>query len=166
MINANNMVDKSRPAAWSKLKAVDHVLSLKGVESSTNESSSNSINITNKADNENNVTGSNNGSINSNIDHNSSRPIAHSRSSSGERTYDYVLYIDMDVVIMDLDRRLEDFLDAATKRTEIHTKIKGDGGGATQPAVDFLMTEDWKGDPSTDPGRPEMVGSEMVGITI
>jgi hypothetical protein len=68
IINANHLLDHSRPAAWSKLKAVDHYL----------------------------------------------------------HQYDYIFYIDMDVVIMDFDIPLTAFIDLA-------------------PNHDFIMTEDWNG---------------------
>lgn len=68
VVTANDMLDKSRPAAWSKLRAVDHYL------------------------------------------HN----------------FDYIAYIDMDVVIMNSALPLSVFIDL-------------------QPNADFIMTEDWNG---------------------
>ncbi len=68
MINANNLIDKTRPPAWSKLIAVEHHLK----------------------------TG----------------------------LYDYVMYIDMDVVIMDPSIPVTRFID---------------------PKADFVMTTDWNG---------------------
>lgn len=68
IINANHLLDHSRPPAWSKLRAVDHYLT----------------------------------------------------------HFDYIFYIDMDVVIMDMDIPLTAIIDLA-------------------PSHDFIMTEDWNG---------------------
>lgn len=68
VVTANDLLDKTRPAAWSKLKAMDHYL------------------------------------------HN----------------FDYLMYIDMDVVIMNPTAPLSVFIDMA-------------------PDADFIMTEDWNG---------------------
>jgi hypothetical protein len=68
LITGNDLLDRSRPTAWSKIKAMNHYL---------NE-------------------------------------------------YDYVLYIDMDVVIMNFEQSLTNFIDLA-------------------PEKDFIMTEDWSG---------------------
>jgi len=68
LVNANDIVDKSRPAAWSKLLAMEHYL----------------------------------------------------------KDFDYLLYIDMDVVIMNFGIGLESFI-------------------ALAPEKDFIMAEDWNG---------------------
>lgn len=70
-INANNLIDKSRPPAWSKLLAIEKHL------------------------------------------------------STGK--YDYILYMDMDVVIMNFSISLETFVEAS------------------RPEADLIMTEDWGG---------------------
>ena len=41
------------------------------------------------------------------------------------------MYVDMDVVIMDLNRRVEEFIDVAR---------------AANPQADFVMGEDWNGE--------------------
>jgi hypothetical protein len=68
LINGKDQIDKSRPPAWSKLKAVDHYL----------------------------------------------------------HRFDYLIYLDMDIVIMNFQINLIDYI-------------------AIDPAKDFIMTEDWGG---------------------
>lgn len=104
IINANSFVDRSRPAAWSKLKAIDYYLhkQIYGEKGGTSSSK----------DNESN-TGS-------------SDPQDHTggRNKISGRYYDYLLYIDVDVVIMDLDRSLEEFIRASD--TFIDSKISAE----------------------------------------
>lgn len=68
------------------------------------------------------------------------RPVAWSKLLAVEdalKTFDYVMYIDMDVVIMDIHRKIEDFIayDLSSR--------------SPAPAVlvesDFIMTQDWSG---------------------
>lgn len=104
LINANHLIDRTRPAAWSKLKAIDHYLSIKndfedGIEGSLNSSTYNESQV------------------------------------KGAVTYDYMLYIDMDVIIMNFEVRLEDFILA------VNTK----NGDSSTTFPEFIMTEDWKG---------------------
>lgn len=68
LVTANDLIDKSRPTAWSKLRAMDHFL----------------------------------------------------------HRFDYLMYIDMDIVIMNPNIPLTVFIDAS-------------------PQSDFIMTEDWNG---------------------
>lgn len=68
LVTANDLIEKSRPTAWSKLRAMDHFL----------------------------------------------------------HRFDYLMYIDMDIVIMNPDIPLTLFID-------------------TSPQSDFIMTEDWNG---------------------
>lgn len=61
---------------------------------------------------------------------NSSRPSAWSKLLAIEEYlphYDYLLYLDMDTIIMDLDTKLESFIVAAS------------------PCADIIMSEDWNG---------------------
>ena len=46
-----------------------------------------------------------------------------------------MLYVDMDVIIMNFELRLEDFILAANTRN----------GDSTNKFPEFIMTEDWKG---------------------
>ena len=101
LINANHLIDRTRPAAWSKLRAIDHYLSIKkdGIEDSFNSTTNNESQV------------------------------------KGAVTYDYMLYVDMDVIIMNFELRLEDFILAANTRN----------GDSTNKFPEFIMTEDWKG---------------------
>lgn len=101
LINANHLIDRTRPAAWSKLRAIDHYLSIKndGIVDSFNNSTDNEPQI------------------------------------KGAVTYDYMLYIDMDVIIMNFEVRLEDFILAVNDRN----------GDSSTIFPEFIMTEDWKG---------------------
>ena len=101
LINANHLIDRTRPAAWSKLRAIDHYLSIKndGIVDSLNNSTDNEPQI------------------------------------KGAVTYDYMLYIDMDVIIMNFEVRLEDFILAVNDRN----------GDSSTIFPEFIMTEDWKG---------------------
>ena len=106
MVNANHLVDKSRPAAWSKLKAVDSLLSERGAIVKNKNSRS---------------------SIRSDIKHSRSPvkdidgSISNSKGNTSDTmySYDYVMYIDMDVIIMDLNRPLDDFILAASTHDSI-----------------------------------------------
>ena len=128
LINANNMLDKTRPAAWSKLRAVDNTLSLRKEARPDG--------------------GLDDGSSNSNSSGNSNS------SSNGSRkyhrvTYDYVVYMDMDVVIMNLEIPLEDFILAASSRyhnSSPSAVVEGKEEKNEGIEAEFLMTEDWKGE--------------------
>ena len=76
LLNANHLIDKSRPTAWSKLIAVEHYLT--------------------------------------------------------EGIFDYIVYIDMDIVIMNFEVRLESFISAASELTGTSS-------------ADIIMTKDWGG---------------------
>jgi hypothetical protein len=73
-INGNTLIDKTRPAAWSKILVAKHYLNL----------------------------------------------------------YDYVMYVDMDIVILDMTRRVEDFI--------AHSAARSVGR-----EIYFIATEDWSG---------------------
>ena len=116
LINANHLIDRTRPAAWSKLTAIDHYLSNRnGVteefafDVSTSERDG-SINNTNNAS-----------------------------QIKGIVTYDYLLYIDLDVVIMNFGIRLENFFSAVDD--EFLTR----NGDSSTKFPEFIMTEDWRG---------------------
>ena len=76
LLNANHLIDKSRPTAWSKLIAMEHYLAIGNL--------------------------------------------------------DYIVYIDMDIVIMNFEVRLEKFISAVSDVTK-----------TTSP--DIIMTKDWGG---------------------
>ena len=132
MVNANHLVDNSRPAAWSKLKAVDSLLFERG----TNVKDKNSRS-----------------SIRSDINHSRSqlKDINGSISNSNGNTsdtmysYDYVMYMDMDVIIMDLNRPLDDFILAASTHDSIAV-METEDAATKKKKVEFLMTEDWNGE--------------------
>lgn len=103
LINANHLIDRTRPAAWSKLRAIDHYLSI------NNDGIKDSFNSSTTTNNRSQV--------------------------KGDVKYDYMLYIDMDVIIMNFELRLEDYILAANTRN----------GESTIKFPEFIMTEDWKG---------------------
>jgi hypothetical protein len=110
MINANSLVDRSRPAAWSKLKVMDHCLhSQRENNHSNNDSSSNSNrNRNNDSNMERNIKSSIHSDNSNDSPGNTTKD--NGGKSHSEIYYDYLLYIDMDVVIMDINRRLEDYI--------------------------------------------------------
>ena len=117
LINANHLIDRSRPAAWSKLTAIDHYLSSRD---SVSEDTPATQTTTTEAEN-------------------SSNNIYNKSETKGAAAYDYLLYIDMDVIIMNFDVKLEKFIyavddDFFTKKSDSLTK-----------SPEFIMTEDWKG---------------------
>ena len=140
LINANTLVDPALPAAWSKLRAMDHYLSktrplAAGQTNSTAAAPASrlsdatppvSTSVTSSSTN----PGSPPGPL---FDHSPPGPHPPPRP-----LFDYVLYVDMDVVLMDLSRRLEDFIDAA------HT---------ANAQADLIMGEDWNG-PNPSPYIP------------
>lgn len=68
--------------------------------------------------------------INANKFIDTSRPVAWSKVLAVKNylpSYDYVMYIDMDIVIMNMDVKLESFINSSPKNK------------------DFIMTEDWNG---------------------
>jgi hypothetical protein len=89
MVTANDLIDKTRPTAWSKLKAMDHHL----------------------------------------------------------YNYDYLMYIDMDIVIMNFDLKIEDFIQKAISfsfsSSQQYTSTTSTKTLSVEP--DFIMTEDWNG---------------------
>lgn len=139
LVNANHLVDKTRPAAWSKLRAMDYYLSLtRGGDSSVHR------NILNKK--------------NSTRDMSSKRDWQREKKNNNDSThelntdaptsvymYDYLLYMDMDVIIMNLDKKLEEFIHFADKEYKIRKIASGNKVPNVRP--EFLMTEDWKGKP-------------------
>ena len=63
--------------------------------------------------------------------------------------YDYVVYMDMDVVIMNLEIPLEDFILAASSyyhNSSPSAVVEGKEDKNEGIEAEFLMTEDWKGD--------------------
>ena len=117
LINANHLIDRSRPAAWSKLTAIDHYLSIR--DGVTEDTPATQITTTEEENSFNNTS--------------------NKSESKGAVTYDYLLYIDMDVIIMNFDIKLEKFIyavddDFFTKKSDSSTK-----------SPEFIMTEDWKG---------------------
>ena len=132
MVNANHLVDKSRPAAWSKLKAVDYILSERDTLAKKEDPQSSLLSDINQ------IRGTPkdiNGSI------------SKSNDNTGDimYSYDYVMYIDMDVIIMDLNRPLDDFILAAGVHDSIAV-TEGEDGATIKKKVEFLMTEDWNGE--------------------
>lgn len=87
LINANEIIDHSRPAAWSKLKAVEKAL------------------------------------------------------RSGR--FDYVMYIDMDAIIMNLDIPIEAFISAGN--SGMRDKENDESSHQEHPPYDLIMTGDWNG---------------------
>ena len=102
VINANDLIDKSRPAAWSKLIAVKKYLQL----------------------------------------------------------YDYIFYIDMDAVIMDMNRPLTDFIHITINHPyhiqtqnklnhlsnqSLYRKKSKDDNNDYNNQIDIIMTNDWNG---------------------
>lgn len=86
ILNGNKLLDRTRPAAWSKLKAMLYYI-------------------------------------------NRAPPV-----------YDYILYIDMDVVIMNPAIKLEDFISDAERSAKKHLTTSE----ASSPH-DFIMSQDWNG---------------------
>ena len=136
LVNANHLVDKTRPAAWSKLRAMDCYLSLtRGGESPAshrhNLKKNNTRDMSSKRDwqkeEENNQD-----SHNPNTDH-----------SASVYMYDYLLYMDMDVIIMNLDQRLEEYIHYADR--EYKKRKSASDTTVLNNSPEFLMTEDWKG---------------------
>ena len=177
LINANHLVDHTRPAAWSKLKAMDYYLSVRHSSDSSNgiNSSSDSDRSSGSSDGDG-VTGRN-GSIHTNtvsdagvsvgVGDSITTDTKHSSKGSSNNTkhgnkntvkFDYILYIDMDVIIMDLDRELEDFLFFDTEKITLRDDLSVDLNKSEKispetlplslplPLPHFIMTEDWKGE--------------------
>eukprot|EP01041_Mallomonas_annulata_P004092 gene4092-8134_t len=84
VINGNDLIDSSRPVAWSKLKAVEAHLS----------------------------------------------------------SFDYIFYIDMDAIIMNMNRPLHDFIQIANNHHKTHEETTSP---SPSPPIDLIMTADWNG---------------------
>jgi len=115
LVNANALIDPAWPAAWSKLKAVDHYLITSG---SKTPQHTNDTDIDPSRHPRHLAAAA--PSVSTHADADADRDGEH-----------YVMYVDMDVVIMDLGRRVEEFIDVAR---------------AANPQADFIMGEDWNGE--------------------
>lgn len=136
LINANHLLDKSRPAAWSKLKAVDHLLykrSTRRIEMNSQNKLLNDSNKISVSNSENRINAADI-SIGNSTD----------RISDDLYSYDYIMYIDMDVIIMDLNKPLEEFIHAA--HDVIFDTDEEDNNKIKRKKIEFLMTEDWNGE--------------------
>jgi len=135
LVNANALIDPAWPAAWSKLKAVDHYLLAPGKKTPqhTNDTAANT---------DINPSGHPRplAAAAPPVPPPAGPPAAPSASPHVDHDHDedhdrdgehYVMYVDMDVVIMDLNRRVEEFIDVAR---------------AANPQADFVMGEDWNGE--------------------
>jgi galactosyl transferase GMA12/MNN10 family len=166
LINANHLVDHTRPAAWSKLKAMDYYLSVRhdrdGEREGDRDTARESAAARNISDTSNKaVDTSSSGSA---TDRNGSTTRLHSKSNTTKHgnkngvKFDYILYIDMDVIIMNLDQKLEDFLFFSSRKLEKNGAIPADTvkneknlpevnppSSGPVPLPFFIMTEDWKG---------------------
>ena len=173
LINANHLVDHTRPAAWSKLKAMDYYLSVRHdrERDGERERDSDRAEVRNISDISNKATDTSSSGSGSVTEVNGSTTRRHSRSNTTKHgsknsvKFDYILYIDMDVIIMNLDQKLEDFLFFSSMKIEKNgetsaddlknEKIPLEGAPAAPLPVPlqvhlphFVMTEDWKGKPS------------------
>jgi galactosyl transferase GMA12/MNN10 family len=162
LINANHLVDRTRPAAWSKLKAMDYYLSVRHDSEREGDRDSAVSDTSYRAIDSSSSVADRNGST---TRHQSKSNTTKHGNKSGVK-FDYILYIDMDVIIMNLDQKLEDFLFFHPRKPVKYGEIPADtvknerypseaipppppsGPGPIPlpvPLPHFVMTEDWKG---------------------